>query len=206
MSQLLDVVGSYLSDDNVDRISESLGTDRSQTQKAISAALPTLVGALTRNASDPSKQQQLHQALQRDHDGSLLDHLGSFFGPGDDPVDQPGLSSKTVSGGAILDHLLGKRRDRVEQGVSQVSGLNSGQSMKLMAMLAPLLMGALGKKQRQEDLSAGGLGDLLQSERKSVESDSATGSFLGRMLDQDGDGDFDMMDIVKFGFGRMFKR
>jgi hypothetical protein len=29
---------------------------------------------------------------------------------------------------------------------------------------------------------------------------------LGRMFDQDGDGDFDMMDVVKFGMGRFFGR
>ncbi|MEM6469997.1 MAG: DUF937 domain-containing protein [Planctomycetota bacterium] len=206
MSQLMDLVGSYLNDENVDRISRSLGSDRSKTEKAISAALPTLVGAMTRNANDPSKQERLHQALVRDHDGSLFDHLGSFLGPGDDPVEQPGLTKKTTSGGAILDHLLGNRRGRVEQGVSSASGLDSGQSVKLMSMLAPLLMGALGKKRRDGDLSAGGLGDLLQSERQSVESEPATKSLLGRMFDQDGDGDFDLMDIVKLGFGRMFKR
>lgn len=206
MSQLLDLVGGYLDDSTVAKMSEALGADPEQTQKAISAALPTLLGAVTRNASDESGQQQLHHALVRDHDGSILDHLGSLFGPGPDPIDQPGVSAKTTSGGAILDHILGSRKQRVEKGVSNASGLDGGQAMKLMSMLAPLLMGALGKRRKQEDLSAGGLGDWLKTEKEEVETKTFGGGMIGRMLDQDGDGDFDMMDLVKVGLGRFFKK
>ena len=206
MSPLLDSVSSYLNDDNVARISESLGADRDQTQKAIGAALPTLLGALGRNASDEQGREKIHQALLRDHDGSLLDNLGSFLGPGPNPSGNAAVSSKTTSGSAIVDHILGGRKSRIESGISQASGLSSGQSSQLMSMLGPLVMGALGKKQKQEGLSAGGLGEMLQSEGKQLESSSFAGGILGKMFDQDGDGDFDMMDIVHVGIGRFFKR
>ncbi len=102
--------------------------------------------------------------------------------------------------------MLGNRKERVETGVSKVSGLSSGQSTQLMSMLAPLLMGALGKKAQQDNLSADGLGSMLQGEKEQAESSGFAGGLINRMLDQDGDGDFDMMDIVKVGFGRFFKR
>lgn len=206
MSQLLEAISGYLDDSNVSRISEAIGADPDQTQKAISAALPTLLGAVTRNASDRTGQENLHNALVRDHDGSILDHLGSLFGSGSAPATEPGLTEKTTSGGAILDHILGSRKERVEKGVSNASGLNTGQAMKLMAMLAPLLMGALGKFRKKEDLSAGGLGDWLKTEKEEVEEKTFGGGMIGRMLDQDGDGDFDMMDLVKIGLGRFFKK
>ncbi len=76
--------------------------------------------------------------------------------------------------------------------------------MKLLMMLAPLLMGALGKRRQQEDLSPGGLGDWLQGESDRVEASTGGGGLIGRMLDQDGDGDFDMMDMMKFGAGKLF--
>ncbi|MEO1528231.1 MAG: DUF937 domain-containing protein [Planctomycetota bacterium] len=204
MSQLLDLISGHLGDENVDRISRSLGADRSQTEKAIAAALPTLLGAVTRNASDEGGQQNLHNALVRDHDGSVFDHLGSLLG-GAKPESSGGMTQKTTSGGAILDHILGGKRQRVEQGVSSVSGLDSRQSSDLMSMLAPILMGAIGKRRKQDDLSAGGLGDLLRGEREQVEApQSSGGSLIGRMLDQDGDGDFDLFDVMKFGLGRVF--
>lgn len=73
-----------------------------------------------------------------------------------------------------------------------------------MALLAPLLMGILGKKRQQADLSPGGLGELLRAERNQVEAATAGGGLLGRLFDQDGDGDFDMLDVMKFGAGKLF--
>ena len=78
--------------------------------------------------------------------------------------------------------------------------------MKLMAMLAPLLMGVLGKRRKDDNLSSGGLGDLLRGEKKQSESDSLAGGLMARMFDQDGDGDFDMFDMMKFGAKKMFGR
>ncbi|TWU05103.1 DUF937 domain-containing protein [Stieleria varia] len=203
MSELLDIVGQHLDQDAIAALSQSLGADPDQTEKAIGAALPTLLGALTRNAENEQGQQRLHHALVRDHDGSLLDQLGDWFAPGQAPA---GVNEKATQGNAILDHILGNRKERVEEGVSRASGLTGGQTMKLMVMLAPLLMGALGKRTRDKELSPGGLGDLLNSERKEVESKTFGGGFIARMFDQDGDGDFDMMDIMKFGMSRFFGR
>ena len=132
MSGLLDLVGQYLNNDSVDTISKTIGADPQQTQQAIGAALPTLLGAITRNATEPGGEASLHNALSNDHDGSILDHLGSLFG-GQAPA-APQVSERTTAGGSILDHILGTRRSRVEEGVSRASGLSSGQTMKLLAI------------------------------------------------------------------------
>ncbi|MEM9588797.1 MAG: DUF937 domain-containing protein [Planctomycetota bacterium] len=206
MSELLDSLRSQLGDEQIEALSRSLGANPDQTKQAIGAAMPTLLGALARNASDSSGQERLHQALVRDHDGSLLDHLGGLFG-GQTPAPTGGMTAKTAAGDAILNHMLGGRKQRVEAGISKASGLSGGQSMQLMATLAPMLMGILGKKRQQANLSPGGLGDLLRGESEQVEaSTGAKGGFVARMLDQDGDGDFDVMDVVKFGMSRLFGR
>lgn len=81
-----------------------------------------------------------------------------------------------------------------------------GQSTKLMMILAPVLMGVLGQQRKSKGLSPDGLGEMLRQEKASVQQSADGGSMLGRMFDQDGDGDFDMMDVVKFGMGRFFGR
>ena len=203
MSALLDLVAQYIDNDSVSAISETIGAEPEKTQQAIGAILPTLLGAITKNAAEGDGEASLHKALANDHDGSILDHLGSLFG-GEKPAENTGISDRTTSGELILDHILGSRKSRIEEGVSRSSGLSSPQVMKLMAMLAPLLMGALGKRRKEEDLSSGGLGDWLRGEREEVESKQFGGGFIARMFDQDGDGDFDMMDMMKFGAGRLF--
>ena len=44
---------------------------------------------------------------------------------------------------------------------------------------------------------------FLGGERKSVEQ-STGGSLIGRMLDQDGDGDFDLSDMAKMAMAKIF--
>jgi len=207
MTDLLDSLSGYLTQDNVAQLSRNLGATPDQTEQAIGAVLPTLLGAMARRANDSSGQDQLARALERDHDGSLLDQLGGYFGQEDDVfASQAGLSTKTTAGGAILDHILGGKKERVSDGVSRASGLSAGQSMQLMMKLAPLLMGMLGRQKREQSLSPGGLGDLLRGESQRVEKASPAGGILARMFDQDGDGDFDFMDVMKFGFSRLFRR
>jgi hypothetical protein len=43
-------------------------------------------------------------------------------------------------------------------------------------------------------------------EREKVEASSGSSSLIGKIFDQDGDGDFDMMDVMKFGAGKLFGR
>ena len=68
------------------QIADQLGTNPSQAQSAVSAALPMLLGALGRNAAQPQGAADLFGALQRDHvgraagRGGLGDLLGSVLG------------------------------------------------------------------------------------------------------------------------------
>ncbi|MEM9367117.1 MAG: DUF937 domain-containing protein [Planctomycetota bacterium] len=207
MSELLDSLRSHLTSDRIDALSESLGSDPDVTRNAIAAAIPTLLGAVTRSAGDAAGSEQLHRALDRDHDGSILEHLGELFGDGRPEMGNNAITGRTTAGGAILDHLLGSRKSRVEDGVSRASGLSAGQASKLLVMLAPLLMGAVGRRQREQQLSPEGLHDMLRGESHQVQQDAGvSGSIVSRMLDQDGDGDFDLMDIMHFGMGRLFNR
>lgn len=197
MSKLLELLSHNLDGKNLSMISEQLDTDDSTTKQAIGAALPTLIGALTRNGSDPQGAEGILGAINRDnHDGSVLDNLSEFLGQ--KQYEQP------RSGAGILGHLLGGRQDRVQKGVSKSSGLSLEGSGQLMRMLAPMVLGALGKKQKSEGFDASSLMGFLGGEKEAVEKQS--GSWLGRLLDQDGDGDFDFSDIATFVMTKLFRR
>lgn len=203
MSQLLDMLAKHLDGGSVDQLSRSIEAPADQTRDAIGAILPTLITGLARNAESGPGREQLHQALRNDHDGSVLDHLGSLFG-GSAGTPPPEVPQRSVQGGSILDHILGGRRERVAAGVSKSSGLSSGQTMRLMMLLAPVVMAALGRMRKSQELSEDQLGTTLADERHQVQSDG--GGLLAKFFDQDGDGDFDMMDIMRFGAGRLFGR
>jgi hypothetical protein len=79
--------------------------------------------------------------------------------------------------------------------VSRAVKLDPNQVGQILAILAPILLGALGKTQRTQHLDDQGLSALLQQERKTVEG---TSSGLASLLDMDGDGDVSE-EIVTLG-------
>ena len=190
MAGILDVLGSRLDGNAIQQISGRLGADRDTTGTAISAALPLLLGALARNASDPNGARELHDALARDHDGSRLDQ----------PPPAPG-----GEGDAILRHVLGDRREVAERGVAKASGLDLAKVGPLLAMLAPVVMGALGRTRRERSLGPEDLAVLLGGERDAINAASpGVMGMVSRLLDRDGDGS--IADDVGGMLGTLFGR
>ena len=189
---LLDMLQQRLGGDAVNQISKQLGTDPATTQTAIAAALPMLVGALARNARDPGKAGALANALGR-HDGSVLDDVAGYLGRGD-----------TGDGDGILGHVLGGKKETVQTGLGQAAGLDPAKAGTLLAMLAPLVMGALGKAQREKGLDPGGLAGMLGSEQQRA-ADAAPGvmGMLSSFLDRDHDGS--VMDDIGGMLGKLGK-
>jgi hypothetical protein len=180
MSDIADLITQTLQGGALDQMGTALGTDRETTSTAVSAALPMLIGALARNASTEGGAQALASALNRDHDGSVLDDVTGFLGGG----------TASSSGAAILGHLFGARQGAVEQAVGQSAGLDSQSTTQLMAMLAPLVMGALSRgAQQRGGLDPSVLAGMLGGEHASMtqRAPDAMG-MLGQLLDANHDG------------------
>lgn len=186
---ILDLVTQALGSGGASQISKQLGIDESTANSAIGGAIPVLMGALARNAKSGDGAGALAGALDRDHDGSILDDLGGFLGGG-------GAES---AGAGILKHVLGGRQPQVEQGVGAASGLDPAKAGALLKMLAPIVMGALGKTQRTQGLNPGKLGAVLGQEQQRMErKQPGLGGMLGSLLDADGDGSA-VDDLAKIG-------
>jgi hypothetical protein len=189
---LLEMLQQRLGGDVVHQISSRIGADPGTTGNAIDAALPLLLGAMARQNSSGQKAQALANAVSKDHDGSILDDVQGFVSRGD-----------TSAGSGILGHILGGRQQAVQNGLSQTTGLESGKAGQLLTMLAPLVMGAVGRTSRESNLDPGGLSTMLTGEHEHLKQ-SAPGVMgaLGRFLDHDNDGS--VMDDVGGMLGKAF--
>jgi hypothetical protein len=192
MPSILDTLSAHLDDKALQQISGRIGADQGATSKAIAAAVPLLLGALARNASQGDGAQRLHDAIARDHDGSVLN-------------DVPGvLQSAPPSGGeAILGHVLGDQRGLAEQAIARSSGLDPAKAGSLLATLAPLVLGAVGRVRQDRGLDANGLAGLLGGEREALTA-SAPGmmGIVSRLLDRNQDGS--VLDDVGGMLGSLF--
>ncbi|MEO1030497.1 MAG: DUF937 domain-containing protein [Bacteroidota bacterium] len=185
MDGILDLLNSDLGKTIISGVSGSTGTDQNKTGSVLTMALPVLMKAMERNASTPEGAQGLMGALSSKHDGSILDNLSGLFGGG---VDE----AVTTDGDKILGHVLGNRRQGVEQVIGQKSGLDSGSVANILKIAAPILMGMLGKQSRQNNVSSqndltGLLGGLLGGASQSGPV-TREQTFLEQVLDSDGDG------------------
>lgn len=174
-------------------MSQQLGVNTQQIQSAVGAAVPLLLGALGKNASQAQGAADLFSALQRDHAQTMpqgLGDLGSLLGA----VLGGGASQSAAgNGAAILGHIFGNSRQQAEAGLGDKAG-------QLLSMLAPIVMAFLANRVQAGQMDASTLGRTLEQERAQVQQQGGLGGgLLGSLLDQNGDGKLDMGDLFKLG-------
>ena len=170
-----------------------------------------ILGGLANNASDPNGAQSLNNALEQDYsNGGVLNNLGGLgsliFGGG-----QAAAPPREANGGGILGHIFGNNQGQVAQQVSQQTGMNVGQVAQILMMLAPIVMGYLGRQKQQQNVGADGLGGLLGGllagggSPQQASSGNAMTDMASGMLDRDGDGS-SLDDIASMAFSYLSKK
>ena len=195
MTNLMNEVGRHLNDDVVIQLSKQIGAQDPNTVKRASLAISELLlSAISRNATHQERGRGLYGAIERDHDGGILGDLIGVLG-GQKKVNNP----KTTNGEGIVRHLLGKKQLEAAQVVSQSSGLDFFKSGVLMQLIAPVIMGVVGQKQRSKGLDLGGLAQILLGGRQQQGGQRGNaGGVFGKLLDMDGDGSM-MDDLLNIG-------
>lgn len=185
MGNLFDLLKGQIDDNILDQLSNQIGgADRAQTATAAQGVVSTLLSGLAKNASTPEGAENLSNALDRDHDGSLLGNLMGLLGGQVAPE-----QSRAANGSGILNHILGDRQSGAIDMISKMSGLDSGQTGNLMTTLAPMVMSLLGQQKRQQGLDVAGIASLLNnSVGQQKESGNPLMDMANRFLDKDGDG------------------
>lgn len=152
MNELFNMLGGM--DQAQKRVSQEVGASPDQTAQAMEAAVPLLLGAMTRNASNTEGVASLAKALDK-HDGSQLDQ----FAQGQAPNMQDGQK--------ILGHVFGNQQNAAANAVSKRAGIDPQLAMKILMMAAPLVLGYLGRQRNQQGgATAGGgldIGGMLGS-------------------------------------------
>ena len=107
----------------------------------------------------------------------------------------------------------GRRRGRrlvapeAEAGLGQATGLGSDKAQMLLKILAPIVMAYLAKRMFGGGAAQGSpqdLGNILGQERQVQQQQGGLGGgLLGAVLDQDGDGQLGLGDLLKVGMGAM---
>ncbi len=191
---IMQLLQGALSNQVIGQLSNQYGIkNQDQTAVAAKGIMNVLMSALSRNASTPSGANALVSALDRDHDGSVIDDvLGMLSGS------RQSANASSFNGAGILNHVLGGRQNSMLNMVGRMSGLDQSVIGKMALQLAPLALGALGKARNSGGLNVGNLAQTLIQGTQSSEKSNPTMGLIGKFLDSDGDGSI-MDDIVNLG-------
>ena len=188
---ILDLILKQVGGGAAEKLGGQLGLSGDQAQGGLKAAVPLLLGAMERNTSSAEGALSLNRALERDHDGSILDNIEGFMG-------DPGKGN----GAGILKHVLGGRRGGVEDRLAEKTGMDQGAIGKLLEVAAPLVLGALGKQRKEQGLGATQMSQFIIKEREQTENGSGWLGMASELLDTDDDGS--VLDDLSGFVGKIF--
>jgi len=190
----LEALLGLLQGQDLGNLASQVGGNEGEVKNGVMAALPAMLAALGKNAGTEKGAEELNNALENKHDGSILDNLSGY------------LSNPDLKDGAgILNHLFGNQTSNVANAVSQSSGLDTNGSMKMLQMLAPILMGMLGQQKKQNNLDAKGLGNLTSMLASNFGSEAGASGIMEavtNLLDANKDGN--VMDDIMGMVGKIF--
>ena len=186
----MDLLQWQLSDGVISGMDNQLGIGNTEkTNVAANAAISILMSALNKNSSNNNAMSGLLGALDKDHDGGILDDLMGMLSGNIQPQNQ-----RTMNGAGILGHLLGGSQNNAVSALTKMTGLDNNQSINMLSKVAPLVLGVLGRVKKQKQMDGSQLKDFLQSSQQQFEQKNTNANVFTKLLDQDGDGN--VMDEV----------
>ena len=193
MNAITQIITQQLGGSAARTIAQRFGISETTANSAIQMAVPLIVTALARNASQPQEAQNLHQAIATDHDGSIFDNLSGYLG-----------NPQSANGAGILGHVFGSQQPAIQNNLAQATGMDQNSAGGLLETLAPLVMGSLGQAQQQNGLDASGLSNFLNVQEQEAQATAPDAmSMLSSMLDQNKDGS--SMDDLQRMAAKFFK-
>lgn len=145
---LIDLLTGNTGNQVAEQAESKFGISKNQIIALLAVATPLVISYLRNKSQDAKEAEALNNALDKDHDGSILD-------------DTSQLDNRQEEGSSILSHVFGNQKNTVENQLSQNTGISIDKIGPILAMLAPVIMGYIGKEKQQSNVGAGGLGDLL---------------------------------------------
>lgn len=147
---LIDLITGNAGNQVATQAENKFGISKNQIIALLAVSAPLVISYLRKKSQEnPNEAEALNNALDKDHDGSILD-------------DPSQVEARQQEGGSILDHIFGGQKATVENQLSQNTGISMDKIGPILAMLAPVIMGYIGKQKQSNGVtSGGGLGDLL---------------------------------------------
>jgi outer membrane protein OmpA-like peptidoglycan-associated protein len=153
---LLDSVSGLFNHDLVNKAASSLGESEGNIQKALQAAVPSVLTGFLEKSGTADGAQTLLALARQAADSGISGRLGEFFQNG-----IPGLTGMAAS-------LLGDKLGNISDLIAGFSGIKAPSASSLLSIVAPAALGKLGSYAFANNLGANEVSTLLASQKESI--------------------------------------
>lgn len=141
------LAGELMSGSSVKQVAKAAGVNEKQAENLMGNAIPLLVQAMSDNAGTKVGAESLYEALGQHSNGlSAAEQL-----------DRADLED----GDRIIGKILGDNKQGVTEALAKQAGVTKGNSAKILALLAPVILSLISTETNTNNTSSGGLSSLL---------------------------------------------
>jgi hypothetical protein len=157
MDSMMSTLMNSLSGDNLSTIGKLVGTDSDGTRSILGTVVPLLTGAMAKTAAQPGGANALVKMLGGRQVEGVADDVGGY------------LRNPDVSGGAsILNTLLGSQQGAIADMIARKTGFSTEMIGRALTLIAPVVLGFVAKRVRQQNMDASALTAFLGEQSKTA--------------------------------------
>ena len=157
---LVKTILDQLSGNTLDSLTKITEADAETTRTAATAAVPSILSALTGMVGSDTGARRLASALEGLDTGGLSNLAKMLGGDG---------GSLVQKGSQLLTSLIGDSLlSNITSSISKFAGLDPTATKKLIAALAPTVIGLLGSQWKNQGGTVGGLSSLLADQKRNI--------------------------------------
>lgn len=163
MANLIEMIRWVITPDIVRDASSVTGESDAATRATINGAIPSvLMGGLELGSTQAGSERLMQMISDGGYGAETVSGFGHLIS------DANSRQSLENSGEQVLSGLFGARSDGVSHAVAQAGGVRHSSASHLLRLIAPLVLGMIGKQISARGLDSRGLMNMLMGERSSV--------------------------------------
>ncbi|RNC71323.1 MAG: DUF937 domain-containing protein [Desulfuromonadales bacterium] len=169
-TNIIEQLTREFSGDMIGKIGQALGEGAPMVQKALPAALSALVGAVAAKGASTSGASQILDLVGSSGFGAhTISGMSASLAGGD------ATKNLMERGNSLVGSLLGDKAGGITDWLASLSGMGKSSSLSLLGLLAPLVMGMIGKRVKEDNLNAAGLMGLLSGQAPFLQNAAPAG-------------------------------
>jgi outer membrane protein OmpA-like peptidoglycan-associated protein len=146
----------------ISKLGSTIGENTENTQKALTSAVPSILGGLMNTASSSNGVSSIESIMKM----AISSEVGVNFMS---MLESNEETSKVNSMGTnMLTNLFGNKVEAVSNSIASSSGIQVSSASTLIGMITPYIMGKLGAQANSTSIGVNGLMSLLSSQKESI--------------------------------------